>query len=67
MMRRGWRRRRGDSALALAVRRQEWERVALYLLLGVAAAARKAPPGAIDDVLDALAEMAEDKRGGATQ
>jgi hypothetical protein len=45
-----------ERALAAAVRRSEWERVALLLLLGVAMAARKAPPGTIDDVLALLSD-----------
>lgn len=49
------------GALALAIERGEWERVSLYLLLGVAQAARAAPPGAIDDVIALLA--AEDADG----
>jgi hypothetical protein len=44
------------TALALAIERGEWERVSLYLLLGVAQAARAAPPGAIDDVIALLAD-----------
>ena len=45
--------------LAAAIRRNEWERVALLLLLGMAEAARKAPPGTIDDVL-AMLSLEED-------
>ena len=45
--------------IAASIRRSEWERVALLLLIGVAAAARKAPPGTIDDVL-ALLSAEED-------
>ena len=45
--------------IAASIRRNEWERVALLLLIGVAAAARKAPPGTIDDVL-ALLSAGED-------
>jgi hypothetical protein len=49
--------------LAASMRRSEWERVALLLLLGVAAAARKAPPGTIDDV---LALLSDTEAGDAT-
>ncbi len=45
-----------SRTIAVSVRRNEWERVALLLLLGVAAAARKAPPGTIDDVLAMLSD-----------
>ena len=51
--------------LAAAMRRNEWERVALLLLLGVAEAARKAPPGTIDDVLAMLS--AEEDGDAATR
>ncbi len=49
------------SALALAIERGEWERIALYLLLGVAQAARAAPAAAIDDLIALLAD--EDANG----
>jgi hypothetical protein len=42
------------TALDRAVRRNDWERVALALLIALAAAARKAPPGTIDDLLALL-------------
>jgi hypothetical protein len=42
------------SPLALAVERQQWSLVALYLLLGVAEAASKLPPNALDGLLDVL-------------
>jgi len=42
--------------IATSMRRREWARVALLLLLGVAAAARNAPPGTIDDVLALLSD-----------
>ena len=51
--------------IAASVRRNEWERVALLLLIGVAAAARKAPPGTIDDVLALLS--AEEDGDAATK
>ncbi len=40
--------------LAAAIRRKEWERAALLLLIGLMEAARNAPPGTIDDVLTLL-------------
>jgi hypothetical protein len=54
---------RGDTALALAVKRRQWELLAWYVLLGVAETARKLPPGTIHDVLAVLAR--EDERDGA--
>jgi len=48
-----------QDPLAAAIRRREYERVALYLALAVARAARQAPPGTIDDV---LALLARDRR-----
>ncbi len=51
--------RRRGGALAAALRRDDWERVALFVLLGIAEAARTAPPGAIDDVVALLAHEPE--------
>ncbi len=42
------------SSLALAVERREWSLVALFLLLGVAEAAAKLPPEALNGLLDLL-------------
>lgn len=56
------RRARRDSALALAIRRDDWELVALLLLHGIASAAREVPPDTIDDVLALL--DAEESRDG---
>jgi len=42
-------------AMAQAVRRNDWDRIAVCLLLGISIAARKAPPGTIDDLLALLA------------
>lgn len=42
------------TALERAIQRNDWERVALALLVALAAAARVAPPGRIDELLDAL-------------
>ncbi|MDI6858274.1 MAG: hypothetical protein QME71_08185 [Dehalococcoidia bacterium] len=42
------------SALALAVGRNDWGLVALYLLLGVAEAAAKLPPDALEGLLEVL-------------
>ncbi len=52
-------------AMALAIERREWDRVALCLLLGVSIAARKAPPGTVDDLLALLAGEEPDARDGA--
>jgi hypothetical protein len=48
--------------LAAAIERNEWERVSLYLLLGVARALRSAPPGEIDDLIALLADEDHDAR-----
>lgn len=54
---------RGESALALAIRRDDWELAALLLLHGIVSAAQKLPPGTIDDVLALLdAEASRDRR-----
>jgi len=42
------------SRLALAVEKQQWNVVALYLLLGVAEAAAKLPPDALTGLLEVL-------------
>ncbi|MCJ7490567.1 MAG: hypothetical protein MUP15_00135 [Dehalococcoidia bacterium] len=42
------------SRLAIAVERQEWTVVALYLLLGVAEVAAKLPPDAVTGLLELL-------------
>jgi hypothetical protein len=41
-------------ALDRAIKRKDWERAALYLLLLVAQARREAPDAGIDDLIDAL-------------
>jgi hypothetical protein len=53
-----------DGALAVAIRRGEWERAALLLLTGVSVAARAMPAGTVDDVLALLSreEGADDAR-----
>jgi len=50
-----------NTALARQIRRRDWERVALLLLLAMAEAAQRLPPGDIDDVLALLAEEKEDR------
>jgi len=50
------------SAIALAVERADWERVALLVLIGVARAARELPDATVDDVLALLEEEARDDR-----
>ena len=48
--------RNGEAnALALAIKRGEWERVGLCLLLGLSLAARETPPETIDRLLELLA------------
>jgi hypothetical protein len=44
------------TAVAAAVRRRDWERVALYLLLGVSRAAQKLPPETLTELLDLPAD-----------
>jgi len=44
----------GGDALAAAIERDDWERAALLLLLGVSVVARSLPEGQIDDVLALL-------------
>jgi len=48
-----------QSVLAAAIERQDWEAAAVCLLLGVARKARTLPPGAIDEVIEALAAIDE--------
>jgi hypothetical protein len=43
-----------EDALAMAIQRNDWERAALLLLLGVSMAARSIGEGDIDDLLAAL-------------
>jgi hypothetical protein len=46
----------GGEALTLALRRDDWERASLLLLIAVATVIRNAPPGTIDDVLALLSD-----------
>ena len=57
------------TTLATAIRRKDWERAALMLLIGLLDAARNAPPGTIDDVLEMLSaeEYAEPQRAQRAQ
>lgn len=50
------RKARPDTALAAAIRRNEWELAALLLLNAVAEIARAMPPGTIDDVLALISD-----------
>lgn len=50
-----------NTALARQIRRRDWERVALLLLLAMAEAARRLPPGDIDDLIALLAPEEEDR------
>ena len=54
--------RRRGGALAAAVRRSDWEFVALCALLGALDALRSAPPGTIDDLLALLEGETDDAR-----
>lgn len=51
-----------SRSVAASIRRKEWERVALLLLIGIAEASRKAPPGTIDDVLAMLSLEGDGER-----
>jgi hypothetical protein len=42
------------TAFAVAVERQQWSLVSLYLLLGVTEAAQKLPPESLAELLDLL-------------
>jgi hypothetical protein len=54
---------RGGRTLAASIRRNEWERVALLLLIALTEASRALPAGDVDDVLALLAgEAALDDR-----
>lgn len=44
------------SALAMAIRRNNWELAALLLLDALATAARSLPPGAIDGILALISD-----------
>jgi hypothetical protein len=50
------------TALARHIRRRDWERVALLLLVAMAEAARRLPPDGIDDLLALLAEAPGEER-----
>jgi hypothetical protein len=54
------RRSAGDASMVRALRRGEFERVALYLTLAAMQAARAAPQATIDDVLALLDEGTRD-------
>jgi hypothetical protein len=64
------RQRDAGEVIAAAMRRGEWERVALALLLGVAIAARAMSDANIDDLLAFLAEddgAARDVQGATSR
>lgn len=46
------------AGLTLAIERQRWDIVALYLLAGVAAVAAKLPPDSLNGLLEVLGEGA---------
>ncbi len=54
-----------QPAMALAIRRGDLERVALYLTIAMLRAFDAAPPGTVDDVLALLAEPRATGRNGA--
>ena len=45
-----------NGALAIAIRRNNWELAALLLLDALANAARTLPPGSIDDILALISD-----------
>ncbi len=51
------------TTLGAAIRRKDWERAALLLLIGLMEAARNAPPGTIDDVLELLSAEGDEETG----
>jgi hypothetical protein len=53
------------TALELQIRRREWERVALLLLLAMSITARRFPPGDIDDVIALLSDEEEDRHAAS--
>ncbi len=60
------RRSPGDASMARALRRGEYERVALYLALAAMQAARAASQATIDDVLALLDSAAPDSGAGGS-
>jgi hypothetical protein len=50
------------NALEAAIRRGDWERAALYLLLGLQRAANRLPPETLDALLTLLADESREKR-----
>jgi hypothetical protein len=52
------------TPLAIAVERRQWQSVALYLLLGVTAAASALPPESLAALLDLLGGEPESERDG---
>ncbi len=52
------------TPLSIAVERQEWQSVALYLLLGVADAASALPPESLEALLDLLGGTQKTERNG---
>ena len=49
-----WNRNGSRGMLEVAMERGEWELAALYIIAGFFEAARKLPPGALEDALDML-------------
>ncbi len=55
--------RGGGRTVAASIRRNEWERVALLLLIALTEASRALPAGDVDDALALLAGEASDDDG----
>lgn len=51
-----------DSLLAAAIERQDWDTTALLLFIGVTRAARKLPPDAIEQMIEALSETPPERQ-----
>jgi hypothetical protein len=51
------------TSLAMAIRRKDWERAALLLLVSLLEMARDMPPGTIDDMLTLLSAEPGDGAG----
>ena len=52
------------TAFEVAVERQQWQLVAMYLLLGISEAASKLPPESLTALIDLLGEGPEDELPG---
>jgi hypothetical protein len=56
-----------EAALARKIEERDWEFVATALLLAMQSAARRLPPGTIDDVLALISLEREEERHDASR